>query len=143
MRELFADWEAEAADYVAYLKMVSGKYPKDTALTGLVGELLRKDCSFADFWASGRIEECIAGTKRIRHPKAGELVVDFQLWAQSSFPEHRLEVYDYADAQRINKLLRTVPETGLAGPTDQSRNKNLGSIRSINSSAHGSTSQSG
>jgi len=72
MRELFADWAAEAADYVAYLKMVSGKYPNDTVLTAPVGELLRKDCSFADFWASGRIEECIAGTKRMRHPKAEE-----------------------------------------------------------------------
>jgi len=112
-RALYRDWREEAGDYVAYLRMISGKYPDDTALAAMVGELLIKDTAFAELWAEGRVGECIAGTKRLRHPVAGEISVDFQLWAQTGNPEHRIEVYDPADADRVVAALREVPESGL------------------------------
>lgn len=113
---LFADWETEAADYVAYLRFITGKYPRDAALTSLVGELLIKDEDFSRLWATGRVGECISGTKPLLHPAIGELCVDFQLWAQSSNPEHRIEIYSYPDASRINALLGAPRGSGLPEP---------------------------
>lgn len=115
-RGLYADWESEAADYVAYLRFISGKYPKDAALTSLVGELLISDEDFARLWATGRVGECISGTKPLVHPLVGELNVDFQLWAQSSNPEHRIEIYSYPEAARINSVLETTRVPSLPDP---------------------------
>ncbi|MEB3371951.1 helix-turn-helix domain-containing protein [Saccharopolyspora mangrovi] len=113
-RALYRDWDREAADYVAYLRMASGKHPDDEALTRMIGELCIRDDAFADLWTSGRVGECVAGTKRMAHPGAGEITVDFQLWAQSDRPEQRLEIYtlrDDPDGTRTRSLLGATSAT--------------------------------
>ncbi len=107
-RALYRDWDDEAADYVAYLRLISGKYPDDEALTRMIGELCIRDNAFAALWASGRVGECVAGTKRMAHPSAGEITVDFQLWAQTDQPDQRIEIYelrDDTDGSRTRSLL--------------------------------------
>ncbi|SDE35911.1 hypothetical protein [Auraticoccus monumenti] len=44
---------------------------------------------------------------------AGEFSATFDLWAQASYPEHRIEVYDPEPADRVIPALRRVPESGL------------------------------
>ncbi|MDK0522335.1 helix-turn-helix transcriptional regulator [Streptomyces sp. ML-6] len=115
-RALYRDWGKEAADYVAYLRLISGKYPDDEVLTRMIGELCVRDDAFAALWASGRVGECVAGTKHMIHPGAGHVTVDFQLWAQSDRPDQRLEIYELRndpDDSRVRALL-TAP-TLLAG----------------------------
>ncbi|PYC65371.1 transcriptional regulator [Micromonospora arborensis] len=109
-RALYQDWDQEAADYVAYLRLISGKYPDDEVLTSMIGELCVRDDAFASLWASGRVGECVAGTKRMIHPRAGGFTVDFQLWAQSDRPDQRIEIYelrDDPDGTRTRALLDT------------------------------------
>lgn len=109
-RALYRDWSDEAADYVAYLRLISGKHPDDEALTRMVGELCVHDDAFAALWASGRVGECVAGTKRMSHPGAGGITVDFQLWAQADRPDQRVEIYelrDDPDGTRTRSLLNT------------------------------------
>ena len=103
-RDAHLDWEAEAHTYVAYLRLISGKYPSDTRLAELVGELCMKDADFAALWASGRVRACTGGTKRFRHPLVGALTVDFQVWLQADAPDHRLEVYSPADESSADAL---------------------------------------
>ncbi|WP_217615241.1 helix-turn-helix domain-containing protein [Cellulomonas sp. GbtcB1] len=113
-RELYRDWQDEAADYVAYLRLVSGKYPGDEELTRMVGELCVRDDAFAALWASGRVHECVAGSKRLHHPTAGDITVDFQLWAQADRPDQRVEVYrvqDDPEGDRVRALLRATATT--------------------------------
>lgn len=113
VRDAYPDWQEEARTYVAYLRLISGKYPDDTRLAELVGELCMKDADFAALWASGRVGACTAGVKRIQHPLVGALTVRFQIWLQADSPDHRLEVYipvDQASADAI-ALLNTI-ETG-------------------------------
>ncbi|GAA1856064.1 helix-turn-helix domain-containing protein [Brevibacterium marinum] len=104
VRGAHLDWEAEARTYVAYLRLISGKYPEDSRLAELVGELCMKDADFAALWASGRVKECTGGTKRFQHPLVGELIVDFQVWLQADTPDHRLEVYFPADEPSADAL---------------------------------------
>jgi transcriptional regulator with XRE-family HTH domain len=112
-RALYPDWTKEAGELVAYHRMISGKYPDDTALAALVGELVTKDPAFAALWAEGRVGECISGTKQFRHPVAGEFSATFNFWAQASYPEHRIEIYDPVDPDRVISALSSVPDTGL------------------------------
>ena len=45
----------------------------------MIGELCIRDDAFARLWAGGRVGECVAGRKRLDHPSAGRITVDFQL----------------------------------------------------------------
>lgn len=104
VRDAHRDWEAEARTYVAYLRLVSGKYPDDTRLAELVGELCMKDSDFAALWATGHVKACTGGTKRFQHPLVGALTVDFQVWLQADTPDHRLEVYMPVDQPSADAL---------------------------------------
>jgi transcriptional regulator with XRE-family HTH domain len=117
VRDLYRDWQAEARTYIAYLRLISGKYPDDTRLAELVGELSMKDADFGAMWAIGRVGECTSGTKRFRHPLVGELSVEFQLWLQADSPDQRLEVYTPADEPSADALalLATIPEIDTLG----------------------------
>lgn len=104
VRVTFAEWEKEARTNVAYLRLVSGKYPDDTRLAELVGELCMKSPEFASMWASGRVGECTGGIKYFQHPLVGELSAEFQIWLKADSPDHRLEVYTPADRQSADAL---------------------------------------
>jgi chorismate mutase len=44
---------------------------------------------------------------------AGDFTATYDLWAQASYPEHRLEIYDPEESERVIAALRRVPEAGL------------------------------
>ena len=104
VRGLYRDWKYEARTNVSYLRRISGKYPDDTRLAELVGELCMKDSEFASLWDSGRVSECTGGLKHFHHPMVGELSAEFQTWLQSDSPDHRLEVYTAADQESADAL---------------------------------------
>ena len=53
-RELYRDWDEEAARAVASLRLVAGRFPDDRELAELVGELCVKSPEFAALWAGTR-----------------------------------------------------------------------------------------
>ncbi|HEX7350044.1 helix-turn-helix transcriptional regulator [Brachybacterium sp.] len=122
VRRSYLDWEAEARTYVAYLRLISGKYPDDTRLAELVGELCMKDADFAALWATGHVKACTGGTKQLRHPQVGAVTVNFQVWLQADTPDHRLEVYTPADEPSADALalLNTLAHEKPAGHTSVS-----------------------
>ncbi len=77
-RELFADWEAIAAETVAVLRMYAGRHPDDPQLTDLVGELSIKSPQFRRWWADHNVREKSHGTKRYHHPLVGELTLSYE-----------------------------------------------------------------
>lgn len=114
VRGMYSDWEREAADYVAYLRLISGKYAGDAELMSMIGELCVGDKAFAELWARGQVGECVAGTKRMVHPTSGRITVDFQLWAQADQPDQRLEIYRVRsdpDGSKTRALLSALPES--------------------------------
>ncbi|NDL55963.1 helix-turn-helix domain-containing protein [Phytoactinopolyspora mesophila] len=104
VRGAYSYWQTEARAYVAHLRRISGKYPDDSRLAELVGELCMKDVDFAAMWATGRVGGCTSGSKHFQHPLVGPLTVEFQIWLQADSPDHRLEVYTPADQPSADAL---------------------------------------
>ncbi|MET9609464.1 helix-turn-helix transcriptional regulator [Streptomyces sp. NPDC006512] len=77
-REVHPDWEARAAEAVGQLRVASGRYPEDTELAGLIAGLSSLSPDFRRLWATGEVTMCAAGRKRLRHPVAGLLTLDFE-----------------------------------------------------------------
>ncbi|MDH6279865.1 helix-turn-helix transcriptional regulator [Prescottella agglutinans] len=114
-RDLHQNWDELARAHVAYLRLVSGRHPADGRLAELIGELAMRSVEFAALWASGRVGDCTAGTKCLRHPTAGPITVDYQVWLQPDSPDHRLEIYTAhdrpsADALELLAVDRAEPE---------------------------------
>jgi transcriptional regulator with XRE-family HTH domain len=77
-RLLFPEWEARAAESVGQLRIAAGRYPDDTKLTALITELSAGSADFRRIWATGEVVMCAAGRKRLRHPVAGLLTLDYE-----------------------------------------------------------------
>ncbi|WP_129840938.1 helix-turn-helix transcriptional regulator [Streptomyces sp. RFCAC02] len=78
-REVFPDWEERARETVGQLRVFAGRYPDDAELTALIAELADSSADFARMWATGEVIVCVAGRKRLRHPAAGLLHLDYQI----------------------------------------------------------------
>ncbi|MGW6918369.1 helix-turn-helix transcriptional regulator [Kitasatospora sp. NPDC054939] len=78
-RTVHPDWEDRACEAVGQLQVAAGRWPDDPQLTGLIAELSRESTDFARIWATGEIRMCAAGRKRLRHPQAGLLTLDFEI----------------------------------------------------------------
>lgn len=77
-RAVHPDWEARAAEAAGTLRVSAGCYPGDTELTGLVTELSAHSAEFRRIWVGGEVVTCGAGHKRLRHPAAGLLTLDYE-----------------------------------------------------------------
>lgn len=82
-RGTLASWpvipsDAEAADsaLVADLRRASARYPDDPGLSALVSRSLAGNPRFAAFWADGSVARHNGNRKTVRHPQAGDIVVD-------------------------------------------------------------------
>ncbi|KOG91125.1 helix-turn-helix transcriptional regulator [Streptomyces varsoviensis] len=77
-RELYADWEGKAKGTVENLRLLAGRYPDDTLLTSLIGELTVRSEEFAAMWAGHRVQPCTVARHEMHHPLVGTLTVTHQ-----------------------------------------------------------------
>ncbi|MFI6933983.1 helix-turn-helix transcriptional regulator [Streptomyces sp. NPDC050287] len=77
-RDLHPEWEERAAEAVGQLRVAAARYPDDTELAALIGRLAEGSGDFRRIWDSGEVVMCAAGRKRLRHPAAGLLDLDFE-----------------------------------------------------------------
>ncbi|MFI9204188.1 helix-turn-helix domain-containing protein [Streptomyces sp. NPDC053048] len=77
-RLVHPEWEARAAEAVGQLRVAAGRYPDDVELAALVTELSARSAEFRRIWATGEVMMCGAGRKRLRHPVAGLLDLDYE-----------------------------------------------------------------
>ncbi|MCD7443580.1 helix-turn-helix domain-containing protein [Streptomyces lincolnensis] len=77
-RDLHPEWEERAAEAVGQLRVAAARYPDDTELAALIGGLAADSVDFRRIWDSGEVVMCAAGRKRLRHPAAGLLDLDFE-----------------------------------------------------------------
>ena len=84
-REFFADWERAADDIAAMLRSEAGSNPHDKQLVELIGELSTRSEVFRARWAAHNVRFHRTGHKRLHHPVAGTLDLDFEAM---EFPAH-------------------------------------------------------
>ncbi len=92
-RTLFADWPEIAADSVAHLRAATGHRPDDPALAALVAELTTASPDFRRLWTARALHHKVDGRKRLLHPAAGPLTLDYVVLSTPLPPPHRLVAY--------------------------------------------------
>jgi transcriptional regulator with XRE-family HTH domain len=76
MRDLVGDWETEARNAAAYLRMATGDGPDDRLLAELVGELSIRSAEFARIWAAHPVAECLHTVRELDHPLVGRMTLN-------------------------------------------------------------------
>ncbi|MBZ2196204.1 helix-turn-helix domain-containing protein [Occultella gossypii] len=79
VRDLYIDWEDEAALAVASLRFVAAQFAEDRRVVELVGDLSVNSAEFARLWAGHDVRLCTSGTKRLHHPELGDLTLGYEL----------------------------------------------------------------
>jgi transcriptional regulator with XRE-family HTH domain len=92
IRGLHAEWDHDARDAVAALRMEAAKDPDDPDLARLVGELSVRDADFRRWWAEHRVNSASYGTKHYHHHLVGDLTLDCDTWASPDGSGQRLMV---------------------------------------------------
>ncbi|MCA1983802.1 helix-turn-helix domain-containing protein [Nocardioides nematodiphilus] len=105
-RGMHLEWEHDARDAVAALRMEAAKDADDPELAMLVGELSMRDASFRTWWAEHRVITATYGTKRYRHPVVGELTLDCDTWQSPDGNGQRLMVLTAAAGSPSDDALR-------------------------------------
>ncbi|MFF5971360.1 helix-turn-helix transcriptional regulator [Streptomyces sp. NPDC012769] len=98
-RQVQPDWRDRAAEAVGQLRVAAGRWPDDAGIAALITELSERSADFRAIWATGEIVMCAAGRKRVRHPEAGLLTLDFETLHVPAAPgESGLVVHVYSAA---------------------------------------------
>ncbi|EFH12223.1 helix-turn-helix transcriptional regulator [Teichococcus cervicalis] len=112
---------AKQADWESVARFVVGAFRADVARAGpgasaeaarLVEELSQRSAEFAALWQDHEVVAAGEGLKRIRHPEAGLLALEFSAFAVEGRPELGMIVYNPAtpaDAERIRRLIAATP----------------------------------
>jgi transcriptional regulator with XRE-family HTH domain len=109
-RELFVDWAAQARAAVENLRLDVATYSDDPATWELLEELEERSPEFRRWWEEHRVQQRTHGSKRMRHPRAGEFTVDYETLTFPGDPEIRLFVYTTAAGSASRRALeRLVP----------------------------------
>jgi transcriptional regulator with XRE-family HTH domain len=123
LRLLFGDPQVRAhnEDWESVARFVVGAFRADVARAGanrsaaaaaLVEEMTRVSPEFAALWRDNDVIAHADGVKRLRHPEAGLLEMEFSSFAVEGRPELGMIVYNpatAADAERLRALIARHP----------------------------------
>jgi transcriptional regulator with XRE-family HTH domain len=124
MRELYADYDKNAADTVASLRASVGPDLDDPELIDLVGELSLKSETFRKLWARHEVRDKSDGDKRFVHPLVGPLELRYETFSVNGADGQLLIVYNAApgsaSARALALLSSMVAEGAAVSPRDGS-----------------------
>lgn len=112
-RELYVDWEANARLAVAHLHIYAGRHPHDPELAALVGELSVRDADFRRWWADNDVYRHGNGTKALRHPLVGEIVVAYESLTVDGDPDMSIALHTVEPGSPSEQNLRLLASWSL------------------------------
>ncbi|MFE7594805.1 helix-turn-helix transcriptional regulator [Kitasatospora sp. NPDC057512] len=92
-REYYGQWDAVAAETVAFLRRDAGLHPEDPELAALVGELSLRSAEFVRLWADHLVREKTHGVKQVNHPLVGGLDFGYETLGVNGSPDQLLVAY--------------------------------------------------
>ncbi|MCO1574204.1 helix-turn-helix transcriptional regulator [Crossiella sp. SN42] len=104
-RSLFADWPDQARAAVESLRFEVGRDPEDRATVELVTELRQHSREFGQWWEQHRVHQRTHGSKRLRHPLAGDLTVEYETLTLPGDPDTTLFVYTTEDGSPSRRAM--------------------------------------
>jgi transcriptional regulator with XRE-family HTH domain len=124
VRGMHLEWEHDARDAVAALRMEAAKDPGDPGLAQLVGELSVTDPDFRAWWAEHHVNSASYGTKHYRHRTVGALTLDCDIWEGPDGSGQRLMVLTAESGTPSHDALRILASWAAAdserpGPAQQ------------------------
>ena len=103
------DWHGVARFVVGAFRADVARAGAGKTVEGLVDELSRESPEFAALWRDHEVRDTYEGPKRIRHPKAGLIALDYSAFAVDGRPDLGLVIYNPAtpaDAEKIRSLVK-------------------------------------
>ncbi|MFI0484780.1 helix-turn-helix transcriptional regulator [Actinomadura sp. 9N215] len=114
-RDVHPEWEDRAAEAVGQLRVSAGRYPGDAELAALVSDLSARSAAFRRIWATGEVVMCAAGRKRLRHPVAGLLDLDYETLHVPAAPGETGVVVHVFNAERDSREAAALARLGPLG----------------------------
>ncbi|NKY48790.1 helix-turn-helix domain-containing protein [Nocardia vermiculata] len=115
-RDLYPDWETKARDTVANLRYDAGRHPDDPQLASLVGELSLADSDFRRLWAAHNVHAKTRGRKRFRHPRIGELALDYVAMRAPDDPDMTMMIYSAPQGSDTATALQLLAALAVPAP---------------------------
>ncbi|OMI33159.1 XRE family transcriptional regulator [Streptomyces sparsogenes DSM 40356] len=109
-RELYADWPRKARSTVADLRLLTGRYPSDPTLTGLIGELTIGSEEFARLWAALAVGDCGTAARTYRHPLVGTMTLMCELLTLPADEGQRVAVMNAEPGSPSEEALRLLAD---------------------------------
>jgi transcriptional regulator with XRE-family HTH domain len=93
----YLDRERVIRESIADLRAAWAAHPDDTAMADMVETLTVRSEEFARLWAQRDVQVRGRGHKRMLHPEAGPLTIEFEVLCSLQDPDQRLVIYRAAD----------------------------------------------
>lgn len=89
-KTLFGDWDRQAGDVTAYLRLASAERPDDLMLHQLITELATRSDEFARIWDRHPVQDCMHTVRPYEHPMVGAMELNEEILRLPDDPGQRL-----------------------------------------------------
>ncbi|WP_432928957.1 helix-turn-helix transcriptional regulator [Microbispora sp. CA-135349] len=106
-------WEAMALDYIGILRAAVATDPDHPRAVAVVNELSIGSPEFRRLWARHDVREIVHGTKTIRHPRVGDIAVEWDAYPLQPPPGPLMIVFTpKAGHEERLRLLKVIADAG-------------------------------
>lgn len=86
-------WETMALDYIGLFRAAIGHDPTDPRAVKIVGELSLRSSEFRRLWARNEVRDNVHGAKTIRHPRIGDIDLEWDAYPLRGTPGPTMIVF--------------------------------------------------
>jgi MmyB-like transcription regulator ligand binding domain len=115
-RDFYVDRERVVRESIADLRAAWAAHSDDKALDDLIARMKAASPEFARLWRQHDVRVNGRGLKRLLHPVAGQITIEFEVLQPIQDPDQRLVIYRAADAMSGERL-ETITRSRMAAVT--------------------------